>query len=489
MTFPASLVRTNSEGNKYMRKTTLAASVAAIIASQASYAAIDGWEAPSANARLTALNQNYVSINDDYDIWFNPAWVNEYSNRAYGAFGIFNNGGVYDNTTPDLAGANIKTGFGVIGLFFGRNYTGPINFGTIGDGTSVVVDTTTFNLGGTPGSLLVPAAATPDNLFDLFYGTDLGSMAVGVRLNMNRYADSIENPTGAAGGGITINAKNQSVAATDLNFSVGAKMKNMPFDGAVTIGKPMFTSDATTSLDNAGAISSNSEKLEDDGALDFGIVGRGRFMETKKSSIVATARFAMENASLKKTSKTVTAGTTTLDEAGELGDKTMRLDLFGSYHLKPSDDVLVVATTGLQYEKQTATYKFTDALAGVPLQEDQEIVTSGVIIPVAIGVEAKANKNWTLRGSLAKQLWNSNTETGTVKATAGAAPAPEGDIVTKTSDLTSNIVTLALGARYELGKSLMIDGVINKDLLFTGPQIVSGISNTLLTQVSMIYEF
>ena len=487
------------------KRSLIAIAVMGAIYSSQGMAEIDGWDTAAsgiqtdggidvgADARRAATQQNYFTSDGDYNIWVNPALINQYKGKAYGALGTYTGGtnaGVNDGSTTDLAGANIETGFGTIGLYLGRAYTGfldataagPIEglysggFGAL-DGSGVLGS----NLVATAG-----ASATPTNWFDLFYGMNMGDMDLGVRFNWASSSASVKGLTGAAGGGVTTSKNESSMSMRDINLAVGVKMKSLPIDASFSMGLPSMSDTESFAQTNGGGADSLEQAMETDGAMDLSFAARYELSKSKKSRTLISGFFSMENASVKLSQKEVVASATTIDDSDTIDSGTTGFGLYASQEMKPKAGVSVITSAGAIYSKNTIESKYTDNQAGTPLQNHDIATTSSISIPVSLSIEAKAKKNWTLRGSMARNLYSTGSATNETKLAGGVAPAPTG-VVEGGVSTTPQAVSIALGASYMMGP-LSIDATVNRDLLFEGPNVISGQSDPIAGQLSLVYN-
>ncbi|MDH5231831.1 MAG: hypothetical protein OEY38_17355 [Gammaproteobacteria bacterium] len=202
-----------------LKLTTALLGASALMMSASSFAVVDGIIANSITSRNASMGANYFSMEDRSDIWINPAYVVKYAGNAY----IEDFRGTIDAT--GWGGANVETPFGIIGLYLGRDYWGPsASFGNLpsnAGGGAIAAD---------PGTLLAfGPLPSLENKLDVLYGMDIGAFDVGLRLNMNGFSESQNNPTAAG----AITAHEMSLSMSQINISAGLRMKDMPLDAGV----------------------------------------------------------------------------------------------------------------------------------------------------------------------------------------------------------------------------------------------------------------
>ncbi|MEK6684133.1 MAG: hypothetical protein AABY46_05670, partial [Nitrospirota bacterium] len=120
--------------------------IALLFASTASAQVISN---PTTNARMDGMGVGNWQIEDDFNIWVNPAQLSNYKNAIYGEIGMYPEGNTVTDpaTTNDRTdawgGMNVDTSYGGWGVYLGRPYSGPLE--------------------------VLPGTPPPANWFDLFY--------------------------------------------------------------------------------------------------------------------------------------------------------------------------------------------------------------------------------------------------------------------------------------------------------------------------------
>ena len=434
-----------------------------------SLAVIDGWATSRINARSAAMQLGYSGLIDPFNIWVNPALINNYPNQADIELGT-NDLSINSNSSANandsiqrstqMGGANIATRTGVVGLYIGRQYRDGFHsgIGTMGDTVASGQNSLGF------GSNLNIKA--PHNKFDLFYGLDFGKMLFGARVNYS----SLVNET-------NVN-DNQSIStsssldASEFNLSLGLAFKNSPFDIAVTLGKPSL------GAKNVNYKTSIQQTIESKGAWNLGVAARGRFLRTENSFLLAFASYSIENNSSKfnnNISTPINAVRT---------DKTKSYVVSGAFHYMPSENSLVVTQLGITSNSATTDMNRSVQSGDSTTANELEVKDSTYTVPLTIAFETKVSGKFTVRGSAYKLLLAPKKS----KISSKATNQPVSTSDTKVAEDEST-VTLAMGLRYDLLSNLFIDAVINQDVLFTGTYLLSGVRDTLSSRLSLIYDF
>ncbi len=488
---------------------------------------IDGWDVT--NARLDGMGLQNWQTDDDFNIWSNPAFINTYNNRAYGEFGDYTNPAdgpgprMNNEITNQWGGANYKTSIGTFGLYLGREYKGRIS--------EMDNDVIGKSLG--PVALLgsAPSAKNPNNKFDLFYGTDLGDVALlGVRLNYSTYSDENTGPDigpAASDPTSTTETKETTQSSSDINLTVGVALKALPVDVSLSLGLPSLSNKEklyNKSLDTVTSVTTTTNQedtLESDGAMNIGLLVRGKLLKTDSSVLLTTLRIAsVDNSSKVKTrTETTTSDTSTnyhsssIDsKSGKREDSSMGFGLDTAYNKKINDKNLFVGVIGLDYSSSTLSLvntvnddKFVDSAGtttyGDPLGpingQDIEQDISSISIPLRIAFENQTTKKISTRLGISKALYKSKTTKTTTKNYYEEAGTTAGQINSvvdyKTEEktiLSDDLPTsISLGATVKFTDSLILDATVNQDVLFTGTYLLSGIENTLFGKISLIYIF
>jgi hypothetical protein len=164
---------------------------------------------PTTNARMDGLGVANHQIVDDFNIWNNPAQINNYKSGIYGELGNYSssapivaNDADQTDVTDQWGGIHMEMA-GAWGIYLGRPYDGPFS-------ASGALDVLEAGGAGT-----APAA----NRFDIFYGIP-GAMPLGFYLS---YANqSEENAT--------------TDEASEFNLGAGAVLLDGMLDVALNIG-------------------------------------------------------------------------------------------------------------------------------------------------------------------------------------------------------------------------------------------------------------
>ncbi|HUK56948.1 MAG TPA: hypothetical protein VLY20_09855 [Nitrospiria bacterium] len=392
---------------------------------------------PSTNARMDGLGVQNWQVEDDFNIFINPAQIGNYKNNIYGELGTYgantitvnnpNQSGI--NLGSQWGGMNMDVSYGTWGVYLGRPYSfnGPLNL---------------MGAGSAPGN----------NRFDLFYGLH-SSMPVGFYLS---YADQSEN---TKSGGTTFKDQSQ-----EFNLGAGGIFADGMLEGSLNITLPTSKCVDTTGGDVAcGGATGNTFKS--DAGPSFALLVR-HHADMGNSKLLTTAQI-----------QTIDASTKDSTSPTKIDDSTFGWRIDTALNSKPNPDTLVVAGIGLNGANRTIKLKGGGG----------KVTLDNLAIPVNVAVEHQTFKYVKTRIGLSKPLYNK----ANCKDTTGAdtcsgsvlASAQKVDIV------SDGAATVSAGIGWAVADNMTVDAVINQDVLFTGTYVVSGVPETLSSKISATYRF
>ncbi|HEY5594504.1 MAG TPA: hypothetical protein VIL61_05020 [Nitrospiria bacterium] len=387
---------------------------------------------PTQNSRMVGLGVQNWQIEDDFNIFINPAQLSNYKNNVYGELGAYtasnpaigggagsaNPGGI--GTGSQWGGMNMDVSYGGWGVYLGRPYAGPLNAASTGAAAFVAT----------------PLTAPVNNRFDLFYATH--GMPLGFYLS---YASrATETKAGAA---------KVTDEASEINLGVGGLIMNNMLDVALNLGMPsMEDNDGTT-------------KVQGDAGINIALLGRLHTGMGGNAKLLTTLQILMGDASLKAT------GGAKLEQTAN----TIRLDT--ALNSKPNPSTLLVAGIGIASTSTEGKLKPGGAKS----------TTSNLTIPVNVAVEHQTFKPVKTRIGLSSAIYNTTEckDSGGIAVCSAAAN-------TKVTTVADGTATMSMGFGWAVADNLMLDAVINQDVLFSGTYVVSGVSETLSTMLSATYR-
>lgn len=369
--------------------------------SSSTYISFDQVIAGVPDTQNQSLGLQNFQTETSFNIWINPAQINEWQ-TVYGE--------VWGGAGNTWGGANFKLPASHLGVFVGRPYVGTIaNSGALSLNGLINVNglgSTGAAIGNTITDNLTPLGIT-NNTLDLFYGMPMDNMSLGLRLSMaNNSLNQDYTYTAAVApsfGDGTVGSKRLS---SDTQIGVGALLKDMgPFeklDVALTISIPSVNN--SFSLSCVPAVTTNrmtaSDELKSTNAANMSLLARG-LLGVYDNKLYTTFGYASTDISAKRTALTDN------DVTGVVGlnnhtqeaftDKTTNLVLDAAYHTQPSKDIKAIYTFGFRSSAQSNEVLETDlggqvlnTVLGPVAYLKQEITSTN--IPFSVAVE---HKTWT----------------------------------------------------------------------------------------------
>lgn len=481
-----------------------AAAVTMAITSPALAIDIDGWDFSGQNARNEALQSDYGNLRDSYNIWVNPALVNDYSDRI--DVNVSGSGSPNNNPSNDEMGGVYKTfGGQTIGAYIGRPSESAL-----------------FN--------------TPENQFDLFWGMNLGDgFKIGARLNFQAIDNSgfgngifgsdaiTQNPNPAAAGlnNTTDISSTNSEDASELNLAFGVAFgPNSAYEATLFLGSPDATTSSYTrnatlneTLDatllrtgyNSTENTINDNTDSDDSTLGLALRGQfgnwlTTFMYGKTDADSTRVRTDVENIIVDNdnngVNETDTTDTTVTTIPTTSEETSIRLQATRAYN--PTSSTLVALSLGLVTEEmdktettQTSLNTFVDRVAGVTTTTASQLnnmtTTSdeALMIPLVIALEGQVNENWTARASIAKNLYQKTETTTMITDYIPGAPPQQVDVVTRSGNesiWSGTDTTVAFGFGYTKS-ALTVDATLMKEF------VTEGVDEGLAGRINVTYLF
>jgi hypothetical protein len=302
---------------------------------------------PTFNSRMGGMGVDNWQVEDDFNIFINPAQLSNYKNYVYGELGTWASpdnltthpfGGVNNDRVLPWGGLNMDVSYGGWGVYLGRPYAGPLN-------------TASTLITGAGQTLTAPTA----NRFDLFYATH--GLPLGFYLSYASRASEVKT----AGTKVTDDA-------SEINLGVGALIMNDMLDLAINLGLPSYeANDGTT-------------KLQDNAGLNLALLGRLQTGLGGNAKLLTTGQIVLADSSVKK--------------VADASSQTIRLDT--AINAKPNPDTLLVAGVGIVYISTENKPKPTGSKA----------TTSDIFIPVNVALEHQTFKAVKTRIGLSKPIYS-----------------------------------------------------------------------------------
>jgi hypothetical protein len=416
----------------------------------------------TANASMSRWNGFGAAnayIADVQDIWSLPGVVASHKNTSYFEFGTAAapnvSGGVSNNPAGTWGGVHSALGPGVLGIWVGRGQNANVaaayaanttNFFTTGNFAPGTFTNLGLTAPGGANAAAMNSAVGTTGRVDILYGFAISdTVELGVllsRANRNAKQENVGNVSGSV----------DSVDAGALGLGLGAELKELAIFKLLEIGltfdsDSILASTKTTAGEDKLEFSASNIGLRVGGDIDG---GEGKFGR-------AELGYSTSGSNSKNGVTSATVAT---------GDKEFKYNAMGwnlGYAMGKSGDKgmglmgLMLMGTGSSMESDGPNTK-SDA-GSLALQ----LTSAG---------EAKVKEWLTARAGIAANLYQSSSATG-----AGAVNP------TKTSTSNNGATTISTGLSATFG-DVVIDGVLNQDVLYTGTFLISGVAESLFGQVS-----
>ena len=365
----------------------------------------------------------------------------------------------------------------------------------------------------------------PDSKVDLYFAGALGTGTVGAVVSYaagsgkSETKDEDFDPAATAWSDISPYMEN---SASIIGLRLGYTMEELgplaSVDVAFGLEMPGFESvynDPLASNDTSGS-AVDKATCEKDGGMDMAIDVLGvKEMDddTNVRIMLGYAKTALDTAQTEQIDDDddgsyTTANSTDTNSKSLYKESGSTIGARLALNKTVNDDELLVVALGLvktssKIEESNEVYQDSTAVASraatwekqdLPALVYDEVETSGLAIPFAVGVEGNV-----LRDNITCRLGARKTLLETTKTTATkhdyeqltTSGTPWGIESTQTIESTSKVdsnVTLGLGVGVELG-NFTIDGYMEEDILFNGPYWVTGNASSFISKLDVTYAW
>ena len=462
-------------------------------------------------ARLNALGiANWMVEEDDNLIWFNPSRIRDYPRVLWGELGtaagsgaaptvdanvnITNKWGGVSGYCPIIEGA-------VLGVFVNRPYRGFV--GTAGftpagsDITAPVLDVFGNSL----------SALTPQTKFEAFYALPrpvLQWAKVGFRLSYasnfvkNDSTLSLTPSTGSV-------TANEELNSSELVLAIGGQLSRRirylsDLDCVLTIGLPSVQNTYRRTFHNGmGWTTADAQNLELSSKLNLGFSARATlplrgapllaYFDYQSHGIANTSARTRDG-DLNGTINNAAAGD--LNFSQDRSQKHTAFTLGASYNLRTSPKTLTLIAAALQQTTSINNTTTTSLLASESgTSEAYNTDTSNFSIPMNFAIEHTLSRIITTRIGVSQNLYQMTTLNVNDPDYSVSGTRFQQTGLTATTSKSHGIAntTISLGAGITVFKGLAIDTIVRQQVLFSGTYLVSGIPETLVSQLSVLYQF
>jgi hypothetical protein len=425
--------------------------------------------AQASASRWNGFGEANAYIADVQDIWTLPGVIASHANTTYFEFGktaaVTTSGTPNANDLPNgtWGGSHSALGGGVLGIWLGRSaneldgvYSAMPNVDDSTTGSLTAANLSNVGIGGLTANNLLNSARTqfPEGRVDILYGFNLND-DVTLGFGVNRAAAGKSGDIDNGG-----NKDKGSVDFSNIGISLGAELKNVGPASLLELGLQWNSESATLAYTAAGgtedkvtlvgsaiAFRAGADMTGEKGAFSRAELGLNTVSGEGKANVGGTVIGGEKNNSL---------GYKLGYACGMSGDKGMGLG--GLMLIGNSTNNEDIVTSG------------TAPKSG----------SSSMVLQVSSAGEMKL-KDWLqTRAGISGNIWDSSA---TSSDNGAATPTKKTTSTTKGSK-----AVLTAGLSLLLG-DVVIDGVLNQDVLYTGGYLFSGVAETISSQVSATWAW
>jgi len=435
-------------------------------------------------------------VEDDYNIWLNPARLTGNANTIWTEIGTAAAG-------DEWGGASFKFKLGLdqtLGIFATRPYVGVANrtgWDPLG------CDLTAVSVGGGPytavtGAPTIDNLATlvPANAVDLIYNVGLGKIALGLGVN---YVSNTPPDTEYVYS-TRIKANNDgslknSQSSSDLNISAGILLPKL---GPIT-RSDVFASFGIPSVKNtyeercwnaaANANETVDMELKSDNALNIAAGIRTISEMSEKLNIIGMFSYNSWKTPSKYTEKwdATANGVLNWDLSADRTWEQSLIVVGAAINLRPDEKMLMVIGTNLNLI--SAKYKGSEYENLTPYTEEYESESTWTYLPISLGAEYEATRLITLRGGIQVPVIDTRQDTKATDPTYGGTNTLVQTIENSGPAVAAQASAASCGVTFNIGKELKIDSVVGINNLFSGTWLLSGVAANPFVRIGAMYTF
>lgn len=421
--------------------------------------------AGATQARLGGLGNlpSWAIGEDDSLVWYNPAYMSNYSNYLWAELGEAN---AFGNIDSSWGGASygFKDNSRTLGLFLAKPYTGDL-------------DQTTGFGGNTAYTLLEPKTK-----IDLFYGLNSDSFPkTGFRIN---YASDHSYSYDRSDRYDEFNESKRH--ADEFNLFVGTQLQELgpfnKFDINLNIGKPKSMARNKTETISTPIESGDTEFATKNGYY-LGVSSRGIMVVSEKTNLIAAVVADFRNISYKYFYTSNQYSTVYENDLWEGKWRKESYLLGAALNSKLNEKTLMILALSYDRSESKDLFDETEDTISHDLNQNKETVIQNNI-PLNIGLEMNIWQWLTGRIGIKHDLllYNENIITETNKT-------DDTIYKSKTASDDSGNATVSFGIGINIKETVKMDFVIRKNLFFNSTYIVSGVVSSLASEVSLLYIF
>jgi hypothetical protein len=445
---------------------------------------------------LSGNNNSYVwMVNDDYNIWLNPAYVSDYSNSVWLELGT-------GPTTNQWGGLSFRADLGLnttFGVFFAKPYTGFLgaNIGENAAGSDVTAIPTTITSGITGGSTLTltPLAISREKIAILMGLKIADQFKLGFSLDMASNSSKEEYTYTST---ITANGDGSSKlerSVSDINLGAGVLFSNLGLLSSLSVSGKVGIPSLSSKYNEAAYLAatpllftSDYRELKLDSAINMSGTARAVVDFSKSLSILADFNYNSNPGSNKYTINLDPDADGVLESDVVQTRLQTRTRINGGFavNAKLNDSALLIAGVGLHTTKEDNKASTTNNLTTLMIEQyNYEMYET--YLPIIAAFEYKLSKVFTVRAGASKNIIET---TGTTYTDPNLAAG----LVTNTAKTDSSseaafLTSYSFGLSITPMDNLTIDAVINSTILFSNTYLMSGVPANPVSMLTVKYNF
>ena len=462
----------------------------------------------SSFSRVASMGIEFWMLEDDDTlIWFNPYEIIKYSNHVWVELGKAQGSSAAPNVNNNLNITDIWGGVSfyirknsALAAFFGRPYWGLLNYsGTRINGSDVqAIPDSPINTSMLPLPL--------NNKLDIFYAGEIFKIPIGFSAfiasnSQKQYSEDFSKPDLQNGD----SKYSQTLVSRELWLMFGTKLSKILFfdylDIVLNIGLHNVNNLYEDEVYNGTEFLKNNEYsfyTTGNGSIELSL----RFInKLNKVSIVSLFDYYLTNLSnefIRKTDDNMDGNLLFSD--GDVYYKISQdyiyslLTLGTATNINLSSKFLWIFGFNMKFNHISVNEKRESLLSdrkGTNQEYSSNILNLN--IPLYIALEYKLSKFFTLYSGIKKTIYNISFSKITDPDYGGwngsTFPLNGKDVYEISTDDSDTQADFSFGIRVSVLENIFLDAVLRENVLFTGTYLLSGVPETLSSQISLVYRF
>jgi len=464
-------------------------------------------------SRVSSLGVPFWMLKeDDTLIWLNPYEIVNYPNQIWAEVGTANGSTSQPNVNGNLSidnqwgGISQKIDFvlpGTIGLFFGRPYWGLVSSA----GQQAVSSDVSAVENSPAGSSMLPLKLY--NKFDIFFGSDkILSIPLGLSVfyasnSSYKTESSVTQPATA----VNDVKYTEELRSSEIWLMLSTRLSNFyffnTFDIIINLGIHNVNNRYIDEVYNGEKFVINDDySFTTKGSLTPEVTLRGIYEKNKNVSIVTIFDYYytdLSNEFLRKTD-------TNLDNQFVSTDRDVYykreqnyvrsfLTIGAATNLYLTPKILFIIGTNIFVDSVNINEKRRQMLIDRKgVDQEYKYESNRINIPFYLACEYKITNFLSLSSGINKVV-SAMENIKVVDPDYGGwngTQFPLSNITekeTRNDNVAGYTTNVSFGARTKIKDKVILDFVIRQNVLFTGTYIISGVPETLFSQISVVYKF